>query len=74
MDSLSDELSETRTELEAAMGQGWEHAGPTWADRGSRRPERPGPAVEYDRSTGMMRERIIERAGPEIDFGPDLGL
>jgi len=74
MDSLSAELSDTRMDLEAAMGQGWEHADPTWADRGYRRPERSGPAIENDRSMGMGRERVIERPGPEIDFGPDLGL
>jgi hypothetical protein len=78
MDTLSDELSDTRTELEHAVGEGWEHAEPTWADRDSRSPERPGPAMEYDRATGMVSERVIEqvieRGGPEIDFGPDLGL
>ena len=74
MDSLSDELYGTRMGLENAMGQDWEHADPTWADR-DYRPERPGPGVEED-STGlaMLRDRAIERAAIEIDFGPDLGL
>lgn len=65
---------DTRMDLENAMGQGWEHADPTWADRGYRRPERPGPNIDDDRSTAMVRERVIGRAGPEIAFGPDLGL
>ena len=74
MDGLSEELFDTRMDLENAMGQGWEHADATWADRGYRRTERPAPAPGDDRVMGMVRERVIERAGPEIDFGPDLGL
>jgi conjugative relaxase-like TrwC/TraI family protein len=74
MDGLSDELYDTRMGLENAVGEGWEHADPTWADRGHR-PQRPGPGVEEDSTAlAMLRDRAIERAAIEIDFGPDLGL
>ena len=74
MDSLSDELFDTRMGLENAVGQGWEHADPTWADRGYR-PERPQRlGVENEGFTGMLWDRVVERAGSEVDFGPDLGL
>ncbi len=72
MDSLGDELFDTRMDLENAMGQGWEHADPTWGDRDHRSPEHPGPAE--DSAVGrMLADRRIERV-IEVDFGPDLGL
>lgn len=77
MDSLCDELFDTRMGLENAVGEGWEHADPTWADRGYRpgRPQHPERlGVENDGFTAMLRDRAIERAGPEPDFGLDLGL
>lgn len=74
MDSLGDELFDTRMGLENAVGQGWEHADPTWADWGYRpgRPERPG--VENEGFTAMLRDRAVERAGVDPEFGPNLGM
>lgn len=69
MDSLSDELFDTRMGLENAVGQGWEHADPTWADRGWS-PEHPG--LDDDSAMGVIRQ-IAERQAIEHDFGPDLG-
>jgi len=72
MDSLGDELFDTRMGLENAMGQGWEHADPTWGDRDYRSLEHPGPAD--DSAVGrMLADRRTERV-IEVDFGPDLGL
>ena len=75
--ALADGLFDTRMELENAMGQGWERADATWADRGYQ-PARPGPAFEGDdHLSAMMRDlsaRAIERAAMEHDLGPDLGI
>gem|GEM_PF-491670 len=71
MDSLSDELYDTRMGLENAMGQDWARDDPSWA------PELSLVGRSFPNPLDLSRDtpyRTSPRPHIEPDFGPDLGL